>query len=334
MKGNHKACEDTKKYYWRVIKVMFQDNTQIHKPFNEMLEIYKNETRAMQAVMYPSMVCYRDLLELTDEHLDLLKHNTKQSKDEPKQHPIISDEQFDRMYNAMLSNDDYAKKIMLAVLMLTGVRRSEVRELVENYVKYRSSVVYVKCKGNKDRSLYLHPELVKLLDEAIETGKIEQIVKKISPNTVYTCAREALKTAGIDGACHDFRRHFAQNLNKRGVRTSMVKKLMGHDNVNTTYIYIHDTEEDLHQAINNQLKPVPPVTSKDYVELINKYDRIKKQLEVSQKSVNELVSEVKRINNEKSEMGRNLVEMRKMLKRTRENHLDYKAKQKEIIVYY
>ncbi len=79
---------------------------------------------------------------------------------------------------------------------------------------------------------YTHPDLVGT--GPIDKGSIENIVREIG------------KRAGVDKTHpHRFRRTCATNALKKGMPIEMVSKMLGHENIATTQIYLDLSEEDL-----------------------------------------------------------------------------------------
>ena len=88
----------------------------------------------------------------------------------------------------------------------------------------------------KTHEWYLHPELVSD-DLPIGTGTIEALVRKIG------------KKSGVENVHpHRFRRTCATHALRRGMPLELVSKMLGHENVSTTQIYLDLAEDDLKQA--------------------------------------------------------------------------------------
>jgi site-specific recombinase XerD len=64
--------------------------------------------------------------------------------------------------------------------------------------------------------------------------------------------QRALKQAGIKKAitAHGLRHSFASNLIGKGVDVLRVQKLLGHESIVTTNIYLHTNMDDLQSAVD------------------------------------------------------------------------------------
>ena len=166
---------------------------------------------------------------------------------------------------------------IVEVLLSTGCRVTELVNMTRSDIKGDS--VLVRGKGNKDRLVYLNakamlalekymderndesgylfpkgvtvagndkmrrvkgswyqiPELV--LNEPASIGGIEDIIRNIG------------KRAGVENTHpHRFRRTCATFALRRGMPIEQVSKMLGHEQLSTTQIYLDLTEEDLAQA--------------------------------------------------------------------------------------
>ena len=103
------------------------------------------------------------------------------------------------------------------------------------------------CKNNKEKmsmyqcskrgEWYKNAELVSK-DRATDRGTVEQLMRKLK------------KRSGIDSGCypHKFRRTCATMALRRGMPIEQVSKMLGHESVETTQIYLDLNEQDLEQA--------------------------------------------------------------------------------------
>lgn len=171
------------------------------------------------------------------------------------------------------------EKVIVEILLSTGCRVGELVNIRKTDIKGDS--VLVHGKGNKDRIVYLnakaqialqtymserkddspwlfpgsfttavaidrgirkyrenwykHPECVS--DKPIDLGTIEELIRKIG------------KRAGVLKVHpHRFRRTCATFALRRGMPIEQVSKMLGHENIATTQIYLDLDERDLEQA--------------------------------------------------------------------------------------
>ena len=90
---------------------------------------------------------------------------------------------------------------------------------------------------SKNGEWYKNKELVSL-DTHTDKGTIEQLMRKLK------------KRSGIDSDCypHKFRRTCATMALRRGMPIEQVSKMLGHESIETTQIYLDLNEEDMAQA--------------------------------------------------------------------------------------
>ena len=79
---------------------------------------------------------------------------------------------------------------------------------------------------------FTKPEMV-VEDQAADKGTIEQIVRSLG------------RKCGVKAYPHKFRRTCATNALKNGMPVEMVSKMLGHDNIGTTQIYLDINDDDM-----------------------------------------------------------------------------------------
>ena len=114
-------------------------------------------------------------------------------------------------------------------------------------------------KGNKERLIPLHPQLVGSIKKFIETKRSEIEVqegsyllvttkgKKLSAPIVYNCVKKhlSLVTTIDKRSPHVMRHTFATHLLNNGADINAVKELLGHSSLAATQVYTHNTIEKL-----------------------------------------------------------------------------------------
>ena len=117
---------------------------------------------------------------------------------------------------------------------------------LERYIgerKDKSEYIFPKCLATlKDRKInsvkkdwYKEPDLV--ANEPSDTGNIETTVRRIG------------RRAGVENTHpHRFRRTCATFALRRGMPIEQVSRMLGHEQISTTQIYLDLTEEELEQA--------------------------------------------------------------------------------------
>lgn len=168
---------------------------------------------------------------------------------------------------------------MVEILLSTGCRVTELAEMKISDITGDSLVVH--GKGKKDRIVYLNAKaqmaaqnyMQERVDDneylfpcGIWFGRGESRPKgqcspdwyrnpklvgsgRMDASSIETIVRNIGKRAGVT-KCHPhrFRRTCATFALRRGMPIEQVSKMLGHEDISTTQIYLDLSEEDLHQA--------------------------------------------------------------------------------------
>ncbi|MBI4405147.1 MAG: tyrosine-type recombinase/integrase [Deltaproteobacteria bacterium] len=146
-------------------------------------------------------------------------------------------------------------RAVLTFLFFTGCRISEALAVKVKDIEERAGVkaVHIRGKGEKIRTLPIHPKLSRIMDELIERrckgpedflftrfkGAGEDANEPIKRQTVGELLKTTLKRLKLDQSrsLHSSRRTVISNLLQSGARIESVANLAGHANVNTTLRY-------------------------------------------------------------------------------------------------
>lgn len=153
---------------------------------------------------------------------------------------------------------DVRARTLLILLYETGIRVSELTGLNDEDVDFESGQLKVTGKRNKQRIVPFGAELA----EAVKTYKQvrdEQVAKqsgalfltnkgeRMTRGQVYQIVRQKLSevTTLKKRSPHVLRHSFATAMLNNGAGLESVKKLLGHESLETTEIYTHTTFEQL-----------------------------------------------------------------------------------------
>ena len=218
--------------------------------------------------------CYRTFFNWLSTE-ELIQKNPMLKVD-PIKKEKIKKEAFTEMEVEMLRahvNGDREKAI-IEILLSTGCRVSELVQIKVSEVEMDRERVLVHGKGNKDRFVYLNaraelaiktymserkdnnPYLFpggKKITE-MKNGKSETWWMNpenignthLGKETIGTITRKLAERAGVQQANpHKFRRTCATWALRRGMPIEQVSKMLGHDQISTTQIYLDLNEEEL-----------------------------------------------------------------------------------------
>lgn len=170
------------------------------------------------------------------------------------------------------------KKMIIEILLSTGCRVSELVQVL--ITEIYGSKILIHGKGQKDRYVYLNakaelalemylddrkdnnpyllPRMVSIKDvkldkksEYVDWWKCPEYIADghTEKGTIESMTRRIAKRAGIEKANpHKFRRTCATMAIRRGMPIEQVSKMLGHENISTTQIYLDMSEDELEQA--------------------------------------------------------------------------------------
>ena len=152
--------------------------------------------------------------------------------------------------------------LMVEVGLRTGLRRSELANLEVKDV-YVDLIIVRGGKGNKDRMIPLTVDLAKRLRGFISNKKPFEKVFGLGGPTLGMKVKQFARRAGLhDFHTHSLRHKFATDLLEAGVNIRVVQALLGHQNLNTTEVYLSITDQSLFEAVKllNRYKSSTPGT--------------------------------------------------------------------------
>ena len=152
-----------------------------------------------------------------------------------------------------------------------GMRLSELVGIsVNDYMKSKNAEtgeesysIKVTGKGNKDRIIYLNNACVSAYNAYMQLRPnvqgenalfISKRFKRISNRRVEQIIEEKLKISDLSGkgfSVHKLRHTAATLMYGNGVDVRTLQKILGHENLNTTQIYTHVSDNQIRQAMDN-----------------------------------------------------------------------------------
>ena len=190
-------------------------------------------------------------------HLPTIKH-------EKKLHTVLSKEE---VWRLLKSCQLLKHKILIGLLYGCGLRCGEVRAVRLQDLDFdRMQLKVVQGKGKKDRFLPLSKHLVRGLKAYIEAEKPKTYLfngqpagraggdfdSRYSQRGVQWAVKQACKAAGItkDVCVHTLRHTFATHLLEDGLDIITLKNLLGHEDIETTMLYLQIAQLDTQKAFS------------------------------------------------------------------------------------
>ena len=190
-------------------------------------------------------------------HLPSIKH-------EKKLPTVLSKEE---VWRLLKSCQLLKHKILIGLLYGCGLRCGEVRAVRLQDMDFdRLQLKVVQGKGKKDRFLPLSKHLVRGLKTYIEAEKPKTYLfngqpagqaggdfdSRYSQRGVQWAVKQACKSAGItkDVCVHTLRHTFATHLLEDGLDIITLKKLLGHEDIETTMLYLQIAQLNTQKAFS------------------------------------------------------------------------------------
>jgi integrase/recombinase XerC len=179
-----------------------------------------------------------------------------------KQIPI-SEEEMENLGEILESESGNSlEKLIIETLYQTGMRKSELCNILLEQVDFSKSEIFVKGKGNKQRVVPISENLLKQMQAYLAIRKpnedsgiyffVRENGKKLSEKFVYSVVNRYLSliTLKKKKSPHILRHSFATHVLNNGAEISKVKKILGHSSLASTQVYTNGNIEQLKRVFN------------------------------------------------------------------------------------
>ena len=224
----------------------------------------KKNTQNYHLIALRSFLKYlakRDIKTLTPEKIELMKMPDREVA-------FIEGSDLNRLLEAPLlinKDNEFIKlrdKAILELLFSTGLRVSELANLLKENINIKKDEFTIMGKGGKTRVVFLSEQakywLQKYLDKRIDlnpnlfishdkrAGK-KDADAPITPRSIQRIVQKCAQAAGITKAVtpHTLRHSYATDLLQNGADIRSVQTMLGHSSITTTQIYTHITDKEL-----------------------------------------------------------------------------------------
>jgi len=169
---------------------------------------------------------------------------------------LIDDEEWSKEYN------DVRARTIIILLYETGIRRAELTGLNNQDIDFEAAQLKVTGKRNKQRLIPFGEELARELkhyaevrDQNVERQEPDAFFlssngKRVTANQVYFDVKENLSRVTMmkKRSPHVLRHSFATAMLNHDAGLESVRRLLGHESLETTQIYTHTTFEQLRRV--------------------------------------------------------------------------------------
>ena len=288
--------DKTLNLYQRVLKQALLNKNEIVQNKAKLLDYFNDLPATSQRTAIAAFRYFKDEFNINEDDITSLKKHFKVHINKKEFHYMTQDHI--NKLRIYISSTTLKEKLILTILFDLGVRKFEVEKVIEGYLKSRNSDFQIIGKKHSVRKIYLTNEVEALLRQALLEHDEATVLKWSTNDAVYNITKKCFKFIGYTGACHDFRRHFAQNLDEKGERLSVIKSLMGHSNIATTSIYIRQNDNELKKVIQNQHKAKEAIDLKHHIALTNRVDELVKETNKKDEFINHLLKQIELLTNQ------------------------------------
>ena len=252
----------------RMARDLFQISERVCKNYHASLNQSGEKATTVNRKMSSLRTFYSFLFK---EHIVEINYFEEISGDkiEKRLPKVLKHEEIMMMLNSIDKNSSlgFRNYLLIKLMYATGLRVSEVCALEIKDIDYSRESIRVRSgKGNKDRDVLVFEELLVDLKHYINNERVELLSRghdgnlrvlflnkngsaltergvRVILNSVIDKMGETFKITP-----HMLRHSFASSMLNNGADLRTVQELLGHENLSTTQIYTHVSEEKLKEA--------------------------------------------------------------------------------------
>lgn len=180
----------------------------------------------------------------------------------PKQNKALPDflfvEEIDEFLDSIDLNEQFGlrNRVMFELMYACGLRVSEVCNLLLSQIDFENNIVRVVGKGNKERIVPFYDAVKSLLVQYINENFITERLflnkngKPLTTRGIQYILEQCGKKTNLRIKLHPhmFRHSFATHLLDNGADLRLLQQLLGHENIKTTQVYLHVSNDYLKQT--------------------------------------------------------------------------------------
>ena len=149
--------------------------------------------------------------------------------------------------------------LIIELLYSTGVRVDELVNIKLSDIDFDARKIKILGKGNKERYVFFGTRCLDLINKYLSISRkildvnnsefllLSKTGKKINSREIRNIINQEVEVSGlkIKISPHTFRHTYATHMLNEGADLRVVQELLGHENLSTTTIYTHLTNEKL-----------------------------------------------------------------------------------------
>jgi integrase/recombinase XerC len=265
------TLEQFVKWYEKTYKNSFEENLKIIN--SSVIEEYKiyltkerhNSSNTKKGKLITLNLFFKFLKNLKKIDDNPINDDVNNISVERNERDYFTDEEYSLILSNIKTENSIRDKTIIELITNTGLRLSELVQL--NIGSVSNNYIKVFGKGKKTRSIplndyiknklyeYMKHRNPKSLDEPLFTSKNGC---RINRNTIQKMINKILIATGLKKGCvHIFRHTYATSMLNKGLDIFHVSRLLGHESIETTQIYLHAKNQDvLYDFVNSN--PIIP----------------------------------------------------------------------------
>ncbi len=225
---------------------------------NYLKKLYENKytsrTISRKVSSLKSYFKYLESENIIDDNPMSLISNPKVEKTLPN---YLNYDDLERLLEAPDINNKYGLRdaLILEMLYSSGCRVSELTNIKIKDINFKERKILILGKGNKERYVYYGTKCENLLNKYLEKETHEYLFtnkhgNKLNERIVRKIVDDNSKKARLDVHVtpHTLRHTYATHLLNDGADLKSVGDLLGHENLSTTQIYTHISNERLREV--------------------------------------------------------------------------------------
>lgn len=255
------------------VKVETIDKELIRK-YRLWLNRYKNEQGETLSILTQNyhLIALRGFLEfLIRRDIKTLSPNSiTLPKTHRKQVTFLHYDEVQKLLDSVETGNESGlrDRAILEMLFSSGLRISELVSLNRDHINTKRKEFTIRGKGNKDRPAFISDAAADRIDEYLSErqdslpplfisysrnpGNPDNSgdYRRLTPRSIQRLINKYARLAGITKhvSPHTMRHSFATDLLMNGADIRSVQTMLGHQNISTTQVYTHVTDEHLREA--------------------------------------------------------------------------------------
>lgn len=251
------------------------------KDVNNFLTYCKNERKIEATGRVRKASSLRGLFKFLSAKMNYIENNPTEmlevASSKKRLPKYLTLEQSRDLLNAV--NGEYKTRdyCILMLFLNCGLRLAELTSLNITDINFESKTMRIIGKGNKERTVYLNKSCLMALeaylnerpcdglanDDARKALFVSRLNKRMGRQAVQLMVYKYLAEIGLDGQHYSVHklRHTAATLiyQHSNIDVIVIKDVLGHENLSTTEIYTHVSNEEVRYAIaSNPLSKEKP----------------------------------------------------------------------------